>query len=229
MDITFQNRPGSTAARVQLAEGETLISEGGAMLSMSGNVNITTSTRKKSGKGGGLFKAVKRMLSGENFFLNHFEPQGGGGEVVLSTALMGDMEQVELNGQKIIVQGGSWVASSEDVDLDFSWQGAKSLFSGEGIFWLSLQGQGKVIFNSFGSIDCIDVDGEYIVDTGHIVAFEESLNFKISTVGKNIISSFLGGEGLVCRFNGKGKLWVQSHNPQGFGQALGSQLKPRRK
>ena len=37
----------------------------------------------------------------------------------------------------------------------------------------------------------------------------------------------LGGEGLVCNFSGKGKLWIQTRNPQAFGQLIGSKLPPR--
>jgi uncharacterized protein (AIM24 family) len=73
----------------------------------------------------------------------------------------------------------------------------------------------------------IEVDGEYIVDTGHIVAFEPSLKFNISKVGESWLSSFLGGEGFVCRFKGKGTVWCQSHNPKSFGSSLGPSLKPR--
>jgi uncharacterized protein (AIM24 family) len=41
------------------------------------------------------------------------------------------------------------------------------------------------------------------------------------------MSSILGGEGLVCKFKGKGIVWVQSHNSSSFGSALGPKLKPR--
>ena len=137
------------------------------------------------------------------------------------------MKVHQLNGEGLIVQGGSYVASSPDIEVDFSWQGFKSLFSKEGLFWLNLNGKGTVIFNSFGSIYPIDIDGEYIVDTGHIVAFEESLNFTLSKAGKSWFSSFLGGEGLVCKFKGTGRVWAQSHNPSSFGKTVGPKLKPR--
>ncbi len=66
-----------------------------------------------------------------------------------------------------------------------------------------------------------------IVDTGHIVAFNETLDFTLSKAGKSWMSSLLGGEGLVCKFQGQGTVWCQSHNPKSFGQALGPKLKPR--
>ena len=58
------------------------------MISMSGDMNITTTTLKK-GKGG-ILKAMKRMLAGENFFINHYNPGASGGEVLLAATLAGD-------------------------------------------------------------------------------------------------------------------------------------------
>ena len=73
----------------------------------------------------------------------------------------------------------------------------------------------------------IDVDGEYIVDTGHIVAFENTLDYRITKVGDSWIGAFLGGEGLICRFQGRGKVYCQTHNARSFGRLIGSQLPPR--
>ena len=226
MDIEIQLGPGSSAAKVSLESGETLTAEGGSMIAMSSDMSLTTSTYKKNK--GGVLKALKRMVSGESFFMNHYEPGSNGGNVYLATALPGDMMTMELNGQGLVVQGGSYVASSHDIEIDFSWQGLKSAFSGEGLFWLNINGTGKIIVNSFGAIYPIEVDGDYIVDTGHIVAFDETLDFKITKAGKSWISSFLGGEGLVCKFKGKGTVWCQSHNESSFGQVVGPKLRPRK-
>ncbi len=224
MQIEIQMKPGCSVAKVNLAPGEVLTSEGGAMIAMSNDVNITTTTYKKNS--GGIMKGLKRMLSGENFFINHFTAGGNGGEVYLAPTLLGDMFVKELHGDKLIVQGGSYLASEPDIEIDFNWQGLKSIFSGEGLFWLNLNGHGKVIINSYGVIYPVEVDGEYIVDTGHIVAFEPSLQFNITKAGGSWMSSFLGGEGFVCRFTGKGTLWCQSHNPGSFGGSIGPSLKP---
>ena len=225
MEVEILHGPGNSAARVTLGTSETCTAEGGAMVSMSGDMDVQTTTHKK-GKGG-ILKGVKRLLAGENFFINHFTAGGAGGEVLLAATLPGDMMCRTLNSENWIVQGGSYVASETGVEIDLGWQGFKSFLSGESIFWLHLNGTGKVVINSFGAIYPIDVDGEYIVDTGHIVAFEETLDFKISKAGKSWFSSILGGEGLVCRFQGRGTVWCQSHNSTSFGRALGPKLNPR--
>ncbi|TCI02005.1 TIGR00266 family protein [Corallincola luteus] len=226
MDIELTHRPGNTAAKVTLQAGETITAEAGAMIAMSGNMDITTTTHKKNS--GGLFKAAKRMLGGESLFLNHFEPKGDSGTVFFGTDLAGDMMTMELDNDTLIVQSGSYLASDSGIDVDLGWQGFKSLFSGEGVLWLNLKGQGKVILSSFGAIYPVEVDGEYIVDSGHIVAFDETLDFSITKAGKSWLHSWLGGEGLVCKFKGTGTVWCQSHNTSSFGNALGPSLRARK-
>ena len=227
MDIEILHRPSNSAAKLTLSAGESVTAEAGAMIAMSGDMEITTSTHKKD-SGGGIFKALKRMLAGESFFMNHFTAGSNGGEIYLSTTFSGDMLGFETKGETLIVQAGSYVASETGVDMEVGWQGFKNFLSGESFFWLKLSGQGKYVLSSFGMIYPVEVDGAYIVDTGHIVAFDETLNFTIQKASKSLIGSFLGGEGFVCRFEGKGTVWCQSHNPGSFGNTLGPLLKPRR-
>jgi uncharacterized protein (TIGR00266 family) len=226
MNVEILLKPGCSVAKVSLAAGETLTAEGGSMVAMSNDMQIQTSTHKKNQ--GGLLKAAKRLLSGESFFMNHYTPGPNGGDVYLSPTLLGDMHVQDLNNQKIIVQGGSFLCASHEVNVDFNFQGMKSLFSGEGFFWLTLSGTGKAVFNAFGAIYPVQVDGEYIVDSGHIVAFEETLTYSVTKAGSSWISSFMGGEGFVCKFKGKGTVWCQSHNPDSFGTTIGPLLKPRK-
>lgn len=225
MQVEIIKGPGNSAARIMLAPNETFSSEGGSMIAMSSDVAIETSSHKKSK--GSFKRGLKRLLSGESFFLNHYTGSKNGGEVILATTLPGDMITLPMTGVGLVAEGGSYVANSDGVEVDLSWQGMKSLFAGEGLFWLNIRGQGTVVLSSFGSIYSIDVDGDWIVDTGHIVAFEETLTFKVSKVGKSWISSFLGGEGFVCRFSGKGRVWCQSHHSTAFGKLLGPMLRPR--
>lgn len=225
MHIELLHRPGNTAAKIILRQGETCTTEAGAMIAMSGNMGITTSTHKK-GKSG-ILKALKRMVAGESLFLNHFEPESGAGELWLGTSLAGDMMNLSLDNESLIVQGGSFLACEQGIDIDLGWQGFKSILSGESVFWVNLKGSGQILLSSFGAIYPVEVDGDHIVDTGHIVAFSETLNFSITKAGSSWLHSLIGGEGLVCKFSGKGTVWCQSHNPASFGAALASGLRPR--
>ncbi len=225
MDIQLLSRPGNAAARVVLSPGDNLTAESGSMIAMSDALALTTTTHKRDS--GSILAGLKRMLAGESLFLNHYAALQHSGEVFLAATLPGDMLRYDLRGENLIVQSGSFVACESSVDVNFGWQGFKSFLSGERVFWLQLSGTGPVILSSFGAIYPIEVDGDYIVDTGHIVAFQETLNFTITKAGGSWLTAILGGEGLVCRFSGRGTVWCQSHNAGGFGHELGPELKPR--
>ena len=227
MNIEILHSPGNAAAKVNLEPGEKIVSESGAMIAMSEEMNVVTSTKTKSG--GGLWKGIKRAFAGDSMFLNTFTADHKGGVVFLAAQLIGDMIVYELDGTKdLIVQGGSFVACSEDVEIDTTMQGFKSsLLSGESLFWLKLSGKGSVILNSFGGIYERNLTENYIVDTGHIVAFESTLQFEVKKAGKSLFSSFMSGEGFSCYFSGSGQLFCQTHNPGSFGRTLGPKLRPR--
>lgn len=225
MEIEVLHQPDSAIARVVLQAGEELVAEAGRMIAMSGHINASTTLRQ--GKGGGIMGGLKRMLAGESLFLSVFRSPTAGGEVFLAPRLMGDIVLYKVSDPGIIVQSASYLASESNVDIVLGFQGFKSLFSGESIFWLDVSGQGYVLLSSFGGVYEIDVNGEYVVDTGHIVAFEKSLSFEIKKATSSLIGSFLGGEGFVCRFKGQGKIYCQTHNPGAFGQTVGSKLPPR--
>ena len=228
MNVEIVQRPASAAARVSLNSGEHVTAEGGSMIAMSGDMEVKTTTHKK--EGGKVLKGLARTLGGEGLFMNHFTAGSGGGEVILAANLTGDMEVLSLKeGTSLMVQKGSFVAYEESVDMSISWQGLKNIFSGESMIWLKMTGSGMVIINAFGALYPVDVDGEYIVDTGNIAAFEDSLEYKITRAGKSLVSSFLGGEGLVCRFSGKGRIWCQTHADRNFGKSLTPHLRPKKK
>lgn len=225
MQVQVVHRPANAAAKLILAPGETVTTESGAMIAMSGDTTVQTSTLRK--QSGGVLKALRRLLAGESFFVNHFTAGSHGGEVWVAPTLSGDILALESGPEHLIVQSGSYLAGSHNLEIDLGWQGFKALFAHESIFWLRIGGAGTLVLNSFGAIYPIDIDGEYLVDTGHIVAFPESMRFKISRPGRSWLTAFLGGEGLVCRFSGKGRIWCQSHNAHAFGSFLGSMLRPR--
>ena len=220
-------RPSMTVAKLTLQAGETVTCEVGAMVAMSAGFNVET-TSKSRGGGGGFRKGLKRMFSGESYFLNHFTATAANQSLIIGPAMLGDIIHHPLTGGTLVVQGSSWLASDTGVEIDTTWQGfGKALFSGESMFWVKFSGTGDLLLNSFGAIHEIDVNGEYTVDTGHIVAFEDTLQFSIGKAGESLIGSFLGGEGLVCKFKGQGKLYCQTHNPPSFGKLLGPKLRPR--
>ena len=106
------------------------------------------------------------------------------------------------------------------------------MFSGEGLFLLTVAGHGLLLLSSFGAIHTKELNSgeEYIVDTGHIVAFEDTVQWQIekatgATQGvggflKGLMKSALTGEGFVCRYRGPGKLYIQTRQLPGFARQL---------
>ena len=102
------------------------------------------------------------------------------------------------------------------VEVESKWQGlTKGFFSGESLFLIRAKGQGDLWFNTYGAMIEIDVKGDYVVDTGNIVAFTDGLDYKVSKVG-GYKSLFFSGEGFVCRFSGEGKVWIQTRGVDAF-------------
>lgn len=126
------------------------------------------------------------------------------------------MEHVYLDNNIIYLQNSAFVASDMEVNVETKWQGlVKGFFSGESLFLIRCSGVGDLWFNTYGAMIEIDVKGDYVVDTGHIVAFTDGLDYRITKVG-GYKSLFLSGEGLVCRFSGEGKVWIQTRQAPAF-------------
>jgi uncharacterized protein (TIGR00266 family) len=228
MQIEVRHRPAYALAVVKLEAGETVVAESGALVSRDTHVQIETSAGSKDqGLVAGLFSGLKRMVAGESFFQNRYTAQAQQGEVTFAPSLVGDIDTHELTGGAMFLQSTAYLCSPPSVTVDASWGGARSFFGGEGFVLLKASGTGPIAFNAFGAMKAIDVDGDFIVDTGHIVAFEETLQFKVNRFGGGWKAFIFGGEGLVCRFSGKGRLWIQTRNPVEFGNTLGPMLPMR--
>ena len=214
-------------ALVKLNSGEQFVSEAGAMFRVSSNIDIEVTTRSRSS--GGLLSGVRRMFAGESFFLSKYTASGGrGGEVGLAPRLQGEVAVVDCDGRnRWVCAGGSYLGSSPDLDIDTQFQGLRGVFSGESLSFLSVEGAGPLVVNAFGKLTEVDVEGHLTVDTGHVVAFEESLTYSIDKAGGSWIQSFLTSEGLTLKFYGHGRLYLQSHNPDEFGRNVGPLLPPR--
>jgi uncharacterized protein (TIGR00266 family) len=212
MQTKIEYRPSYSLAVVTLDPGETIQAEGGAMVSMSPGITLETKAA------GGLMASLKRsVLGGESFFMNTFRASSGGGEITLAPTLPGDMVMRELRGEALLVQSGSYVASSEGVSVDTTWGGAKTFFAREGLILLKVSGTGKLLLSSYGAIHEVDLapGQSYTVDTGHLVAFGEGVGFNVRRIG-GLKSTLFSGEGLVVDLTGPGKVFMQTRSEDDF-------------
>lgn len=209
---TIEHSPAYASLILNLKPNQTVVVEASAMAAMDSCIEMETKIR------GGAIQGLKRMLGGESLFMNEFTAQGQRGQLYVSPGVPGDIQHYRLGGgqESLMVQSSGFVAASPTVNVDSQFQGLKGFFSGESLFLLRLTGEGSVWFSSYGGIIEIPVEGSYVVDTGYIVAFEESLSYQVEMLGglswRGIRTGILGGDGLVCRFQGRGRLWIQSRN-----------------
>lgn len=205
-------RPSYSVAEVRLNAQEVITAESGAMVSMSAGIEVDSKMR------GGVLKSLARnLLGGESFFINSFKAGADGGEVMLAPALPGDVQQAAVDGSPLLVQSGSFLAAEESVAVDTDWGGAKTFFASEGLFMLRCSGSGSLILASYGAMHERELAaGEtYTVDTGHLVAFSQALDFNVRRIG-GIKSSLLSGEGLVVDLTGPGKVILQTRSEDAF-------------
>jgi len=206
MQVEITGGPAFAYAEVTLPPGGAVRLESGAMAMTRGDIEIVTSTQ------GGFMRGLKRTLGGESFFVNDFTTRTGG-QVGLAAVLPGDLVHVDLTGQDLMVQSGSWIASDTSVDVDSKWGGAKGFFSGAGLVLLRCSGQGDLLVSSYGGMRAMVLaPGEKVtIDTGHIVAFDSSVQYTVRKAG-SWKTTFLSGEGLVTDFTGPGRVWLQTRN-----------------
>ena len=222
MDYELMHKPSYTLARINLGQREQLQAESGAMVSMSDGINMETGTR------GGIFGGLRRsVLGGESFFVNTFTAQQPG-EVTIAPPMPGDIEALELQGETLLVQSGSFLAATMNIQVDSQWGGAKSFFSREGLFLLRCSGRGLLFVSAYGAIHRIDLarGQRYTVDTGHMVAFDDTVKYDVGRSG-GWKTTLLGGEGLVCKLEGPGRFYMQTRSEDAFLSWLGPKVNNR--
>ena len=169
MQVEILYRPSYSVARVLLNRQESIQVESGAMVGMSPNMEMETQAK------GGFLKSISRsMFGGESFFMNTYTGVADGDTILLAPPLPGDVSVIEMNGETLMVQSGSYLASSNGITVDTKWSGAKTFFGSEGLIMLKVSGKGTLIVSSYGAIHPMELEPgrKYVVDTGHLVTFE---------------------------------------------------------
>jgi len=222
MDVDYEFQPAFTLMTANLGPGESIKVEPGAMVAQSSDLNVETGRASKGGLIGGL---IKSAMGGESFFINTYSAGPSGGWISMAPSSPGDVKTFDLEpGQDLYMQGGAFMACSPNVQYDTKFQGAKALWSREGLFFLkaySEGGPGQVFYSSYGAIKQVEVtpDAPMIVDNGHLVAFTKGVSYDVQKAG-SWKSTLLGGEGLVLRMTGSGKVWIQTRNLESLANKL---------
>ncbi len=202
--------------RVDLAAGESIKAESGAMVASSPTIDIESKM-----EGGFLGALSRKFLTGEKFFFQTLRATRGAGEVLLAPTVPGEIVVFELDGvNEYLVQKDGFLAGAETIKIERQMQSlSRGLLGGEGFFLLKMSGKGTLMVNSFGAIHKIELkpEQEYIVDNSHLVAWSSTTSYNIERASSGWVASFTSGEGFVCRFRGPGVVYIQSRNPGSFG------------
>ena len=234
MDISIRDTGLFGHVDVTLDPGDTFSSEAGALFKMSSNTQLETAVRQRGPDGGGILGAAKRLLGGASFFLTHYSSKNGQpAKMSFAPTMPGDCAQIEANREsRWYCTGGSWIGCGGEVRIETEFAGFKKGFAGgEGLFYIVCKGRGPILISAFGKIHKIEIDGEYYVDSGHVVAYQDSLSVDVGNASgagfSGFITSGLVGEGFVMKFKGKGTVYTQSHSPTSLGQSVGPTLPER--
>ena len=197
---------------VELDPSEGVCAEVGTMTYMENGIEMQTST------GSGIFSGLKRMVTGESFFITSFvnTARDGKRRVAFAAPYPGKIIPIDLpsfNGN-ILCQKDSFLCAAQGIEVEIALTkriGA-GLFGGEGFILQRLTGDGLAFVHAGGTIiDKTLAPGETLrVDTGCLVAFATTVNYDIQFVG-GFRNALFGGEGLfLARLTGPGRVYLQS-------------------
>lgn len=208
MQIEVRHSPAFAVARATIGAGEEIRIESGAMMAMAAGVTLESKME------GGLKKGLMRsVLGGESLFITKLTGSKEGDWVDATGRLPGDVAVIDVNGS-LNMTSGAWLMSGTGVEIDTKWGGFKNLMGGEGGFLIRATGSGQVVASCYGAIEVYDVPaGEQLVlDSGHLIAFEETLTYTTRKATSGLMQTLKSGEGLVFEFTGPGRIWAQTRN-----------------
>ncbi len=199
------------AVVVELDPGEAVLAEVGAMLYMEDTIQMDTGTQ------GGIFKGLQRMVTGESFFITSFVHTGQGkAHVAFSAPYPGKIVPLDLPalGGSMLCQKDAFLCAAKgtDISIAFTKRLGAGIFGGEGFILQKLTGDGLAFAHAGGTVMAHDLAaGQTMrVDTGCLVAFQESVDYDIQLIG-GLKNALFGGEGLfLTTLRGPGRVYLQT-------------------
>ena len=211
LNVDILGNPDFGHVKFLLDSGDSVFVESGAMSTMDDNISVEIKML------GGIFPALGRKLfTGESLLVGRYQSKAPGQRLSVSPSVPGQVMHRKMTGDRFILTPGCFMACTDGIKLSTIFGGLKAIFSGEGMFFIDVQGSGDLWYNAYGAVVERDLNGgELIVDTGHVVAWEPSVSWSIQGMG-NLMSTVFSGEGLVMKFSGTGKVWLQSRSIGGL-------------
>ena len=196
---------------VSMNRGESMYTQSGAMAWMSEGI------RMESNMKGGLMKGIGRMFAGESLFMATYEAEENGVNIAFASTVAGEILPIDVGESRPLnCQKGAFLCAQPPGHLEtvFTKKFSAGLFGGEGFILQKVSGNGMLFLEVDGDrVEKQLAPGEVLkVDTGNVVAFEDTVSYSIETV-KGIKNIFFGGEGLfLTKLTGPGRVILQTQN-----------------
>jgi uncharacterized protein (TIGR00266 family) len=198
------------AVIISMTQGDVIRAEAGAMMYMTDGIDMDAKME------GGFFGGLKRkLLAGESFFITYFRCTSPAARVAFAGPYPGKIIPVTITPDRpLLCQKDAFLCAKGEVEINiaFTRRIGAGFFGGEGFILQKLTGNGQTFIHSGGTIVEMTLGaGEHLrVDTGCLVAFDESVGYDIVRVG-GIKTSLFGGEGLFfASMTGPGRVWLQT-------------------
>lgn len=205
-----------------LDAGERIVAEGGDVAWLTPGFAMDTSTAH--GGSGGFLGGLKRALGGGQLFLTEYTAPAAGGRVTFAASLPGTIREITVDpADQFLVQSGSYMASTADVDVSVGFQkrlGA-GIFGGAGVVFQALSGSGTAWVQLAGELAEVELAaGEsLLVHPGHLAMYRAGTSVEFATV-KGIKNKVFGDSMFLAEVHGPGRIWLQSMTPAALAAAI---------
>lgn len=184
-----------------------------SMQRMVGDVSATTGIK---GVGDLFGKAVRSKVTNESAIKPEYT---GSGQLILEPTYMHILLlDVSQWNNSIVLEDGLFLACESSLRHKVITRSnfSSAIAGGEGLFNLSLEGDGIVAIESPVSRDElieIELDDDVVkIDGQYAIAWSGTLKFTVERSGKSLIGSAASGEGLVNVYRGSGKILMAPVN-----------------
>ena len=180
-------------------ENSSVCYEAGAMHYMKGNLELQSNVP-------GMGKIFKSMVTREKII----KPVISGTGTAFFQPSFGEFTILDLHNDEWILDRGAYYASELEIEIGaYTNRAISAMFSGEKWFQTIVAGTGKVVINSAGPLEEIEMNNDkLVVDGAFAVARTSGIDLKVTKATRGIFSTVISGEGLVNTFSGTGKVLI---------------------
>lgn len=223
MNYEILNQGNNELLKFNLQKNEPILAEAGSMMYMGASVKVSTPEDPTVNA-----RTLSELISNAEEVKSKFECDEGG-TLCLAPSTPGSILKIDVKEKAIIADGMSFLASGDK--FTFTRMGSlQGMLWGAGLFLEKVEGEGELFLKSYGSPHLFELgENDAIeVDTGHLIAFEETMSYTIRKPESGRFDQFAAGEWIVTEFKGPGKIWLSSRNRSEFAKVINKFL-PKKK